>query len=282
MIATRGGAAAGAAPALARLRDRLAREERLIVAFSGGADSALLAWAAHDVLGANAVAATAVSASLPARERRAAKAFAARYRIPHVEIATDELDRAEYRANDARRCFHCKTALFDALAPLAAALGAPIALGTNLDDLGDYRPGLRAARLRAGIAPLVDAGLSKADVRAVSAEAGLETSDKPAAACLASRIPYGEPVSAELLARIERAEDALHRHGLTVCRVRAHGGGTLARIEVPVEDLDELLRRRGEIDAELRECGFVHVAVDLAGFRSGSLNALLPLGRTRP
>jgi len=267
---------------LQRLRDRLAREDRLVVAFSGGVDSALLAWAAHDVLGANAVAVTAVSPSLPSRERRAAKAFATRHGISHVELATDELASDEYRSNTAQRCFHCKNALFDALTPLAAAMRAPVALGTNLDDLGDYRPGLRAAQLRAGIAPFVDAGLSKSDVRAVSADLGLDTSDKPAAACLASRIPYGEPVSAELLARIERAEDALHRHGFDICRVRAYAAGTLARVEVPADRLDELMRHRGEVDAELRDCGFVYVAADLAGFRSGSMNAVLQIGAARP
>jgi uncharacterized protein len=173
--------------ALSRLRRRLSTESRLVVAFSGGVDSALLATVAHEVLGAAALAVTAVSASLPTAERAAARAFARERGIPHLEVCTDELDRPEYVANGGNRCFHCKSALFDALDPLASLLGARIALGTNLDDLGDHRPGQAAAAQRGAIAPMVDAGLAKADVRAASEALGLSTADKPAAACLASR-----------------------------------------------------------------------------------------------
>lgn len=267
--------------ALRRLLDRLRLEDRLIVAFSGGADSALLAWAAHEVLGSGCVAVTAVSTSLPAAERLAAKQFATQHGIPHVEVCTDELDRPEYQRNDGQRCFHCKSALFDALDPLATIFDASVALGINLDDLGDYRPGQRAVALRGGLAPMVDAQLTKAQVRAVSAAVGLKTSAKPAAACLASRIAFGDTVTTELLGRIERAEETLHRLGFAECRVRAHGNGTVARIEVPSDRLADAMAARTLIDGELRDFGFVYTTLDLAGLRSGSMNALLSLPTTR-
>jgi uncharacterized protein len=262
---------------LGRLVDRLRAETTLLTAFSGGADSALLARVAHDVLGERAVAVTAVSASLPTRERAAARAFARSHGMRHVEVCTDELDRPEYVRNTGDRCFHCKSALFDALEPVAALAGGRIALGTNLDDLGDHRPGQGAARLRGAVFPLVDAGLAKADVRAISRELGLVTAGKPAAACLSSRIAYGDAVTADLLARIERAEDTLHRLGFGRCRVRAHADGTVARIEVPADDVEALVAARAELVAEVRAAGFTFVALDLAGLRSGSMNALLPL-----
>ncbi|MGI5131642.1 ATP-dependent sacrificial sulfur transferase LarE [Pseudonocardia sp. CA-107938] len=261
--------------ALDRLEARLAQERALVVAFSGGADSALLAVAAHRVLGERALAVTAVSPSLPDRERRAAAAFARRHGVPHVEVRTDEAERPEYVANGADRCAHCKSALLDALAPLAALSGGAVALGTNLDDLGDHRPGQQAAAARGAIAPFVDAGLSKADVRAISAELGLETADKPAAACLASRVAYGEPVTPELLARIEAAEDALHDLGFGVCRVRVHGGGAVARIELPTDAFDAAHERRADIAAAVHAAGFTFCALDLDGFASGRMNVLL-------
>ena len=254
-------------PAGRTLRDRIAREDRLVTAFSGGADSALLAAVAHQVLGPRALAVTAVSASLPAAERAAARDFARSRGLAHAEVCTDELDRPGYRRNGADRCFHCKSALFDAVTPVAAAMGARIALGTNLDDLSDHRPGQRAARDRGAVFPLVDAGLSKAAVRAVSRELGLVTAGKPAAACLSSRIAYGDEVSPELLGQIERAEDALHEAGFPACRVRAHAAGSVARIEVPPGDLGRLLDRREEITGLVRAAGFVFVAADLAGLR---------------
>jgi uncharacterized protein len=262
---------------LQRLVARLELEPRLLVAFSGGADSALLASVAHMVLGERSVAVTAVSASLPASERAAARAFARARGLAHVEVCTDEIDRPEYRANDANRCFHCKSALFDALAPLAALFDARMALGTNTDDLGDHRPGQSAAGQRGAIAPMVDVGLSKADVRIISAELGLETADKPAAACLSSRIAYGDEVTAELLFKIERAESGLRAMGFSSSRVRAHGAGSVARIEVREADLDWAFARRDELVAILRAAGFNFCTLDLEGFRSGSMNRVLNL-----
>lgn len=270
--------------ALAALEARIAREPALIVGFSGGADSALLAYAATRALGEKAVAVTAVSASLPESERRAAKAFARRHGIRHVEVHTDEADRPEYVANDGDRCFHCKSALLDAVLPLAGLLGATVALGTNTDDLGDHRPGQRAAFERGAVAPMVDAGLSKEMVRAVSARLGLETAVKPAAACLASRVAYGEPVTRELLGRIEAAEEALHGLGFPVCRVRTHGVGgdaQVARVEVPAGEIGRAAELRTEIDAAVRGAGFAFCALDLAGFASGRMNVLLGLPTVR-
>jgi pyridinium-3,5-biscarboxylic acid mononucleotide sulfurtransferase len=263
--------------ALERLRSRLAAEPGLIVAFSGGADSALLAWVARQVLGERALAVTAVSASLPAAERSEARAFARAHAIPHVEVCTDELERSEYAANGADRCYHCKAALFDALDPLARLTGIRVALGTNLDDLSDYRPGQQAAGERGAICPMVDAGLTKGDVRDMSRALGLGTADKPAAACLASRVAYGDPVTPELLARIEAAERSLHRRGFAACRVRAHAGGTLARIELPGDQIAAAMGLRESIDAEMRAAGFTFSAIDLAGYRSGSMNSLLQI-----
>ncbi|SHL20969.1 uncharacterized protein SAMN05443637_12124 [Pseudonocardia thermophila] len=267
---------------LDRLEARLARERALVVAFSGGADSALLAVAAHRVLGERALAVTAVSPSLPERERRAAAAFARRHGVAHVEVRTDEAERPEYVANGGDRCAHCKSALLDALAPIAALAGGKIALGTNLDDLGDHRPGQQAAAARGAIAPFVDAGLTKADVRAISAHLDLETAGKPAAACLASRVAYGDPVTPQLLARIEAAEDALHDLGFLICRVRTHGDGAVARIEVPPADLDAAHARRAEISAAVRRAGFRFCALDLDGFASGRMNVLLGMPAVHP
>ncbi|WP_308115182.1 MULTISPECIES: ATP-dependent sacrificial sulfur transferase LarE [unclassified Rhodococcus (in: high G+C Gram-positive bacteria)] len=260
-----------------RLTARLAGEEKLLVAFSGGADSALLATAAHRVLGDRAVAVTAVSASLPSAERAAARRFAREQGIAHVEVCTDELDDPEYVANTGNRCFHCKSALFDALTPLATLMGARMALGTNLDDLGDHRPGQTAAAQRGAIAPMVDAELTKADVRAISAEWGLVTADKPAAACLSSRIAYGDRVTAEVLGKIEHAEQALHDLGFRELRVRTHADGTLARVEVAERDMAAAFDSRDDILRILDRAGFVFGSLDLRGLRSGSMNALLSL-----
>jgi pyridinium-3,5-biscarboxylic acid mononucleotide sulfurtransferase len=266
---------------LAALRERVRAEPRLLVAYSGGVDSALVAAVAAQELGERAVAVTAVSASLPRSERAAARAFASAHGIAHVEVATDELDRPEYVANGGDRCYHCKSALFDALAPLAALSGARIALGTNTDDLGDHRPGQAAAVARGAIAPLLDAGFGKSDVRRVSAALGLVTAEKPAAACLASRVAYGDPVTPEVLRRIELAEEAVRGLGFPVCRVRAHGGGAVARVEVPADDVPRAAELRSELDAAVRGAGFEFCALDLQGFASGRMNVLLGMPGAR-
>jgi uncharacterized protein len=266
------------------LRQRLRSERRVLVAFSGGADSALLAAVASRELGSAAVAVTAVSPSLPESERRGARAFARVQGIAHVEVCTDEAERPEYVANSGDRCFHCKSALLDALAPLAALVDARIALGVNVDDLADHRPGQAAARARGAMMPLLDAGFSKADVRAASARLGLDTADKPAAACLASRVAYGEPVTPELLARIEAVEDAVRALGFEVCRVRSHGHGAVARLELPAADLARAMELRAALDAAARAAGFTFCALDLDGFRSGRMNLMLglPVVATEP
>ncbi|GAA5132032.1 ATP-dependent sacrificial sulfur transferase LarE [Pseudonocardia adelaidensis] len=266
---------------LAALRERVRAEPRLLVAYSGGVDSALVAAVAAQELGERAVAVTAVSASLPRSERAAARAFATAHGIAHVEVATDELDRPEYVANGGDRCYHCKSALFDALAPLAALSGARIALGTNTDDLGDHRPGQAAAAARGAIAPLLDAGFGKSDVRRVSAALGLATAEKPAAACLASRVAYGDPVTPEVLHRVERAEEAVRSLGFPVCRVRAHGGGAVARVEVPADDVSRAAGLRSELDRAVRGAGFEFCALDMQGFASGRMNVLLGMPGAR-
>jgi uncharacterized protein len=266
---------------LTALRERVRAERRLLVAYSGGVDSALVAVVAGQELGERAVAVTAVSASLPRSERAAARAFATAHGIAHVEVATDELDRPEYVANGGDRCYHCKSALFDALAPLAALAGARIALGTNTDDLGDHRPGQAAAVARGAIAPLLDAGFGKSDVRRVSAALGLATAEKPAAACLSSRVAYGDPVTPEVLHRIELAEEAVRALGFGVCRVRAHGGGAVARVEVPADDVSRAADLRSELDRAVRGAGFEFCALDMQGFASGRMNVLLGMPGAR-
>lgn len=246
----------------------------VVVAFSGGVDSAFLTAVAHDVLGEGALAVTAVSPSLARREREGAAALALRYGWRHRMVETHEVERPEYSRNAADRCYWCKDTLFEVLAPIADDRGAAIAVGTNTDDLGDHRPGLRAARERAVLSPLVDAGMSKADVRALAAERGLPVADKPASPCLASRVAYGVEVSPERLRRIDAAEEAVRALGFEVLRVRDHGD--LARVEVPVEDFPRAASLRAEMQAQLAELGFRFVTLDLAGFRSGSLNAALP------
>jgi pyridinium-3,5-biscarboxylic acid mononucleotide sulfurtransferase len=261
-------------PELDALRTRLAEIGDMVVAFSGGADSAFLAWVAHDTLGAERVAAaTAVSPSLARDELADCRALTSEWGLRHIEVTTDEIDVDAYRANDGDRCYWCKSSLMDALLPVAEASGSVIALGVNVDDLGDHRPGQRAAAERGAVFPLVDAGFTKADVREWSRRLGLRTWDKPAAACLASRIPYGTTVTVEVLSRIERAERALRALGFRELRVR-HYEDT-ARLEVPIADLDAVLASREHVVDAVRGAGYAYVTLDLEGLRSGNLNAAL-------
>lgn len=248
----------------------------VIVAYSGGADSAYLAWAAHRVLGENATAVTADSASFPESHKRDAEEFARACGFRQEYIETREFDNPEYLKNDRNRCFHCKDELFSRLDELAKERGvAHVIYGVNLDDLGDYRPGQRAAKLHDVKAPLVDAGMSKAEIRELSRRAGLATWDRPASACLSSRIPYGTPVTIENVKTVDRGEDAIRALGFRQFRVRYHG--EIVRIEIAPEELEramtaEMARR---FTAIFKPLGFHYVTLDLEGYRQGSLNAVL-------
>ncbi|MCU1499140.1 MAG: hypothetical protein JWM47_3093 [Acidimicrobiales bacterium] len=269
------------ASALGALRVDLRAHRSLVVAFSGGADSAFLAWVATQELGADAVrCVTAVSPSLPADELDDCRALAREWSLAWSTVATSELDDPAYRANDGDRCYHCKEALSVALAPIAAAAGATVALGVNLDDLGDHRPGQRAAAAHGAVFPLVTAGFTKAMVRDASRALGLRTADKPAAACLASRVPYGTPVTLGVLAEVEAAEAALRRLGFADLRVR-HYRDT-ARIEVPIDRLADVVSARAAVIAAVRAAGYRYVTLDLEGLRTGNLNDALGAARPAP
>lgn len=262
-----------------RLFSILKPMRRVIIAYSGGADSAYLAWAAHRVLGTNAIAVTADSASIPESHKIDAEAFARECGFRHEYIETREFDNPDYIKNDPNRCFHCKDELFTRLEIVARERGIEhIAYGVNVDDLGDYRPGQRAAKLHQADAPLVDAGLNKAEIRELSRLSGLSTWDRPAAACLSSRIPYGTPVTLESVKTVERGEEALRQLGFRQFRVRFHG--KLARIEIAKDELvsalnPEMAQRFVRI---FKPLGFHYVTIDLEGYRQGSLNAVLADG----
>jgi uncharacterized protein len=248
----------------------------VLVAYSGGTDSAYLAYAAHQVLGENMQAVIADSASLPRAELAAALAFAAEHNIPTQILHTNELESPDYQRNDAHRCFHCKDELFTQMEQARAASGfAHIAYGRNLDDDGDFRPGQQAAAQHHAVAPLVTAQLTKAEIRQLAREANLSLADKPASACLASRIEYGRPVTRENLSQIEQAEAALHALGFPQVRVRHHGN--LARIEIASEDLPRALSLPllEQITAAIKPLGFLYVTLDTEGYRSGSMNQTL-------
>jgi len=261
-------------------------EGRLLVAYSGGVDSAYLAWAAHHVLGDEMLAVLADSPSLARWQMRDAVAFAAEHGIPLEIIHTGEIDGADYRRNDALRCFHCKDALFEEMERFAAGFDGKqgwtaVAYGVNLDDQGDWRPGQQAARQHGVAAPLLEAGLTKTEIRALATEAGLRVWDKPASACLSSRIEYGRPVTREALEQVERGEDALRAMGFRQFRLRHHGD--VARIEIAREEMERALSQEmlARISEAIRACGFKFVALDVDGFRSGSMNAMLSVETLR-
>ncbi|MDE0653622.1 MAG: ATP-dependent sacrificial sulfur transferase LarE [bacterium] len=259
---------------LASLRALLSEAAPVVVAFSGGVDSSLLAWVANDVVGPQrAHAVTAVSPSLAETEHAEARRLAESWGLRHSEVETLEMESAAYRVNDAQRCAHCKDALMDALEPLAIAEGATVTLGVNLDDLGDHRPGVEASAGRGARFPLVEAGFTKEAVRAAARLLGLEVWDKPAAPCLASRLPYGTPVSPPVLRTVGQAEAALARLGFGELRVRHYGD--LARIEVPPDRLGDVVDARAAVVAAVRAAGYSYVTLDLEGLRSGNLNAAL-------
>ena len=258
------------APALERLELEVARHGRVVVAFSGGADSALLAYVANRALGSDRVlCVTASSPSLPREELAHTHALAREWSLRHLVVETRELDDHAYVRNEPDRCYHCKRELMDALEAPAQNESAVVALGVNVDDLSEIRPGQRAAREHGAVFPLVDAGFTKAEVRDLSHQMGLRTWDKPAAACLASRVPHGTPVTIATLARVEAAEAALHTLGFSQLRVRHYGDS--ARIELELGELGVAIERRTEVVAAVRSAGYRYVTLDLEGFRSGNL-----------
>lgn len=253
------------------------RFETLAVAYSGGVDSAFLAWAAHQALGRRMLAVMADSPSLARSEYTDALRFAEEQGIPLRVIETSELENSDYAKNRADRCFHCKNELFAAIEQVCAREGfTAVAYGKNVDDERDYRPGQGAAQLHSVVAPLAEARLGKSEVRELARRAGLSLWDKPASPCLASRIEYGRPVTRQALGQVERAEDALRRLGFRQFRVRHHG--EIARIEIARQEMSAVLAPgvADRIAREVKRAGFAFVALDLEGYRPGSMNALLP------
>lgn len=277
---------------LAALRDSLARHERVVVGFSGGVDSAFLLKVAAEVLGDRCHAVTAVSATMARSEIADATALGAELGLGdrHHLVASDELARPGFAENPTHRCAMCKTELMEIAGPLAGQLGAVVAIGTNVDDLGDFRPGIAAAREHGALMPMVEAGLRKAEIRELSKELGLRTWDKPQLACLSSRFPYGTKITPERLRKVDEMEDGLRALGFRELRVRFHedasapaaaaGGGApaIARLELPVDELPRAAAPgvREQIVELSKRLGFAYVALDLVGFRSGSLNETLP------
>jgi uncharacterized protein len=268
-------AIAGATAALlAELERRVGPHGSAIVAFSGGVDSSVVAAVAARALGARALAVTAVSPAVATGELDGARGVARAIGIAHETIATDELARAGYRANGPDRCYHCKTELYDALAALAAERGYAVLLsGANADDAGDWRPGLRAAAEHGVRHPLLEAGVTKEQVRALARELALPSAEKPASPCLASRIPYGTAVARDALARIDRAERNVRALGFPVLRVRHYR--ELGKLELPAADLPRADEMRAAIEAAIRAAGYARAAIDPEPFRSGRLNAVL-------
>jgi uncharacterized protein len=263
-----------------KLHEDLGSLGRVLVAYSGGVDSAYLAWAAYQELGENMLAVLADSPSLGRSQMRDAVAFAEEQRIPLSIIQTAEMDSADYRKNDASRCFHCKDELFTVMEEFRASHSFDvIAYGVNADDQGDFRPGQRAARQHGVAAPLLDAGMTKQDIRELARIAGLRIWDKPASACLSSRIEYGRPVTPEALQVVEQGEEALREMGFRQLRVRHHGD--IVRIEIAREELPRALspEMAMEFTRTFKALGFSYVTLDLEGFRSGSMNAVLPLAK---
>ena len=251
----------------------LRRYPSLVVAFSGGADSAYLAWAAHRALGGRTLAVTALSESFSRFDREQAEKFVRRYAIPHEFLRTEELSNPLYVANRPDRCYHCKSELFERLDRLAAERKfAAIAYGVNADDVGDFRPGHQAAREHRVLAPLLEVGLGKSEIRELSRHAGLPTWDRPASACLASRIPYGTAVTKENLSKVEQGEVALRELGFRQFRVRFHN--EVVRIEIAREELSRALtlEMAGRLTEIFKKLGFTYVTLDLEGYRSGALN----------
>ncbi len=253
------------------LKSAIAEHARVIVAFSGGVDSSLVAYVAGQVLGPRALAVTSGSRSLKRSDLALTTELAEKWNMPHRVIVTDELTKADYRANPVDRCFHCKTSLYDALDEISRELdGAKVLNGTNCDDLGDHRPGLIAADNHNVASPLVTAGFTKADIRALADHLGLDNAAKPQAACLSSRFPYGSYITEERLEQVERAENVLAELGFSQFRVRHHE--EIARLELVEDEMPRALTLAAEIEQRIRQCGYKFVAMNLTGFRSGSLN----------